>query len=108
MGGEICCRVLSVQFQLLLKVWMCRTPFGGSLVNVLFSVSLLVESSKVKAFRGTEAPGDGEAVGILLRGSQKLGLTAVYHSRGEPFCLFSLNALQSLISIHHMRQQLVV
>lgn len=85
MGGQIHCRVLSVQFQLLRKVWMCRTPFGGSLVNILFCVSLLVESSRIKEFRGTEATGNGEGVVMFLRRSKKLGLTgleAVYPSKG--------------------------
>lgn len=86
MGGQIHCRVLSVQLQLLLKAWMCRTPFGGSLVNVLFCVSLLVESSRIKVFKGTEATGNGEGVVMLLRRSQKLGLAgleAVYPSKGR-------------------------
>lgn len=90
---------------------MCRTPFSDSLVNESYYVSLLVESSRVKVLRGTEATRDGEGAVMLLRGSKKLclvGLKAVYHSKGEPFHLFSLNALQSFISIHHMSQQLIV
>lgn len=85
MGGQIRCRVLSVQFQLLLQVWMCKTRFGGSLVNAVSCGSLLVGSSRIKVFRGTEVPGDGEGVVMLLRRSKKLSLTglkAVYPSKG--------------------------
>lgn len=56
---------------------MCRTPFGGRLVNALFCVSLLVESSRIKVFRGTEATGNGEGVVMLLRRSEKLGLAGL-------------------------------
>lgn len=102
MGGQICCRVLCIQFPLLLKECVCRTPFGGSLVNVPFCVSPLVKSSRVEVLRGTEATGDAEGAVILLKGSKKLGLAGL-----EPFPLCFL-ALQPFISIHHMSQQLTV
>ena len=102
MGGQICCRVLCIQFPLLLTECVCRTPFGGSLVNVPFCVSPLVKSSRVEVLRGTEATGDAEGAVILLKGSKKLGLAGL-----EPFPLCFL-ALQPFISIHHMSQQLTV
>lgn len=61
--------------------------------------------------RGTEATRDEEGATVLPRGSKKLGLVgleAVYRNKGEPFHLFSLNVLQSFISIHHRSQQLIV
>ena len=111
MGRQTRCRVLCVHFPLLPKEWMCRTSVSGSLEKVPFCVSPLIESSRIKVLRGTEASRDGKEAVILPRGSNKqgfAGVEAVYHSKGEPFHLFSLNALQFFVSIHHMSQQLIV
>lgn len=74
MGGQILSRVFCVEFPLLLKERMCRTPFGSSLENAPFCVSPLTGSSRVKVLRGTEAARDGEGAVILPRGLKKLAL----------------------------------
>lgn len=83
---------------------------GGSLENAPLCTFPLIESSRIKVLRETGASRNGEGAVILPRGSKTLGfavLEARYHSKGEPFHLFFLNALEFFVSIHHMSQQLI-